>query len=350
MDAFADLMAASGVGGAAADAPFAAAATAAAPASGAAAGDDALLALSSREQPKAALSVAAGGGSSFRIAAAAAPAPATRPVDARAAAERAREAAASAAERAEAAARFAATSAAAAAAGAPPPCRGPAADSPLGEQLLNVLPLAFAHGHALDLQRMRFLCGLTLRERAVPGGAVATPFGDGVLLRRAADGTRVVRLPWATLHTRDRVDERGFRGATADTIALNAQAAGAAARAARRETERVSDARGFAHDYAHDSADALRCGRRRAARGQADGGRRTAAHAQRETQPCTCSATSGFKCASPSMRREPASASASSKAASTVCCAAERDEEVSRCVERGQLAVVRIAKGALAAS
>jgi ankyrin repeat protein len=158
-------------------------------------------------------------------------------------------AAAAAAERAEADARFTAASATAASSGAPPPFRGPAADSPLGEQLLNVLPHAFALGFALDLRHTRYLCGLTLRERAILGGAVATRFGDGVLLeRRAADGTRVVRLPWATLHTRDRIDERGFRGGTADTMArtLERQAPWiAAARAAPREDARIS------HDRAH---------------------------------------------------------------------------------------------------
>ena len=51
-----------------------------------------------------------------------------------------------------------------------------------------------------------------------------------------------MRLPWATLHTRDRVDERGFRGATADTIArtLERQAPWVAqARAAQREDARM---------------------------------------------------------------------------------------------------------------
>ena len=43
-------------------------------------------------------------------------------------------------------------------------------------------------------------------------------FGQVPLLEMP-DGTRVVRLPWATLHTRDRVDERGFLGGAADTMA-----------------------------------------------------------------------------------------------------------------------------------
>jgi ankyrin repeat protein len=132
----------------------------------------------------------------------------------------ARAVATSSAERAACEARFAAASTAAIAAGKPVPFRGPAADSRLGEALLNVLPIAFRHGHALELHRMRGLCGLTLRERAAPGGAVTTQYGVGELVeRRAADGVRVVRLPWATLYTRERVDERGFRGGPADVMA-----------------------------------------------------------------------------------------------------------------------------------
>jgi ankyrin repeat protein len=131
----------------------------------------------------------------------------------------ARAVAASSAERAACEARFAAARAAAAAAGVPAPLSGPAADSALGEALLDVLPLAFRHGHALALCRLRFLCGLTLRRRAVTGGAVATPLGDGKLVERRADGVRAVRLKWATLYTRERVDERGFLGGPADVMA-----------------------------------------------------------------------------------------------------------------------------------
>ena len=120
---------------------------------------------------------------------------------------------------------------------APPlaaPFRGPAADAPLGELLLDVLPIAFHHGHALELHRMRGLCGLTLRERAAPGGAVTTPYGVGELLeRRAADGVRVVRMPWATLYTRERVDERGYRGGAADAMARALEAQAPWLRAAR---------------------------------------------------------------------------------------------------------------------
>jgi hypothetical protein len=47
---------------------------------------------------------------------------------------------------------------------APAPFRGPAADSRLGELLLDVLPLACFVGHALDLHHARYICGLTLRE------------------------------------------------------------------------------------------------------------------------------------------------------------------------------------------
>jgi serine/threonine-protein phosphatase 6 regulatory ankyrin repeat subunit B len=134
--------------------------------------------------------------------------------------------------------------AAATAAGAPAPFRGPAADSALGERVLDVLPIAFRHGHALELHRMCSLCGLTLRERASPGAVVATPHGVGKLVeRRAADGVRVVRLPWATLYTRERVDERGFLGGPADVMAraLKQQAPWLqAARAAPREDAQVS--------------------------------------------------------------------------------------------------------------
>ena len=69
---------------------------------------------------------------------------------------------------------------------APAPFRGPAADSRLGELLLDVLPLACAVGHALDLRHARWLCGTTLRE--------------GV---RRADGS---------------LDRAGFLGGTADMI------------------------------------------------------------------------------------------------------------------------------------
>ena len=157
-----------------------------------------------------------------------------------------RVAAASAAERAACEARFAAARAAAAAAGAPAPFRGPAADAPLGELLLDVLPIAFHHGHALELHRMRGLCGLTLRERAVPGDAVATPYGGGVLVaRRAADGMRVVRLPWSTLYTRERVDERGYRGGPADVMARALEAQAPWLRAARSAPRESLEARGW---------------------------------------------------------------------------------------------------------
>ena len=47
---------------------------------------------------------------------------------------------------------------------APAPFRGPAADSRLGELLLDVLPLACFVGFGLDLHHARYICGLTLRE------------------------------------------------------------------------------------------------------------------------------------------------------------------------------------------
>ena len=47
---------------------------------------------------------------------------------------------------------------------APAPFRGPAADSRLGELLLDALPLACAVGHALDLSHCLALCGATWRR------------------------------------------------------------------------------------------------------------------------------------------------------------------------------------------
>ena len=69
---------------------------------------------------------------------------------------------------------------------APAPFRGPAADSRLGELLLDVLPLACAVGFGLDLHHARHVCGLPLRE--------------GV---RRADGS---------------LDRAGFLGGAADMI------------------------------------------------------------------------------------------------------------------------------------
>jgi SWI/SNF-related matrix-associated actin-dependent regulator 1 of chromatin subfamily A len=97
--------------------------------------------------------------------------------------------------------------------------RGPAADSPLGEQLINVLSHACASGYALDLRRSRFLCGVTLRE--------------GI---RRADGS---------------LDRSGFLGATADMIvsSLRVQAPWVAkARGAKREPAMLGGAaRGAFH-------------------------------------------------------------------------------------------------------
>ena len=64
--------------------------------------------------------------------------------------------------------------------------RGPAADSRLGVLLLDVLPLACAVGHALDLHHAHYICGLTFRL--------------GV---KRADGS---------------LDRAGFLGGTADMI------------------------------------------------------------------------------------------------------------------------------------
>jgi hypothetical protein len=93
-----------------------------------------------------------------------------------------------------------------AAAATAPPFRGPASDSPLGELLLDVLGIACAVGHALDLSHCRFLCGATFRLGA-----------------RRADGS---------------LDRAGYKGGIADMIAsslrLQAGARLAAARAAPR--------------------------------------------------------------------------------------------------------------------
>jgi hypothetical protein len=55
-------------------------------------------------------------------------------------------------------------SSAASSAPSPAPFRGPAADSRLGELLLDALPLACAVGHALDLSHCLALCGATWRR------------------------------------------------------------------------------------------------------------------------------------------------------------------------------------------
>ena len=108
------------------------------------------------------------------------------------------------------AARFAAACAAAEAAGAPAPVRGPAADSALGERLLDVISLVSASGFALDARPARFLCGATFRLGA-----------------RRADGS---------------LDRAGFLGGTADMIdcALRLQAPWLeAARRAPRESAQM---------------------------------------------------------------------------------------------------------------
>jgi len=89
---------------------------------------------------------------------------------------------------------------------------GPAADSRLGELLIDAIGVVCASGHALELHRARFLCGATFREGA-----------------RRADGS---------------LDRAGFKGGTADMIAasLRRQAPWLpAARARPCESERVTE-------------------------------------------------------------------------------------------------------------
>ena len=123
--------------------------------------------------------------------------------------ERAYVAAASAAERAGCEALYAAACAAAAAAGAPAPFRGPAADSPLGEHVLDVIALASAHGFALDVLPARFVCGLTFRlgARRADGSLDRTGFLGGT-----ADMiycSRRLQAPWLEAARRANRDEGG---------------------------------------------------------------------------------------------------------------------------------------------
>jgi len=107
---------------------------------------------------------------------------------------------------------------AASTAGAPAPFRGPAADSRLGELLLDALPLACAVGHALDLSHCLALCGTTWRRGA-----------------RRADGS---------------LDRAGFLGGTNDMMArsLERQAPWLAeARAMRRKVWGVTQLTRAAH-------------------------------------------------------------------------------------------------------
>ncbi len=79
---------------------------------------------------------------------------------------------------------------------APAPFRGPAADSRLGELLLDVLPLACAVGFGLDLHHARHVCGLTLREgvRRADGSLDRAGFLGGAadMIRSAAR----IQAPW----------------------------------------------------------------------------------------------------------------------------------------------------------
>jgi len=92
------------------------------------------------------------------------------------------------------------------------PFRGPAADSAVGELLIDVLGIASSVGHALELAHCRALCGATWR--------LGKPRADGSL------------------------DASGFLGATADMMAsalrLQAGARLAAARAAPRAAHRAA--------------------------------------------------------------------------------------------------------------
>jgi hypothetical protein len=62
--------------------------------------------------------------------------------------------------------------------------------------------------------------------------------------RRSVDGVRVVRLVWATLYTRERVDERGFRGGAADVMARALEAQAPWLQAARRAPRLCADLQG----------------------------------------------------------------------------------------------------------
>jgi hypothetical protein len=79
---------------------------------------------------------------------------------------------------------------------APAPFRGPAADSRLGELVLDVLPLACFVGHALDLHHARYICGLTLREgvRRADGSLDRAGFLGGAadMIKSAAR----IQAPW----------------------------------------------------------------------------------------------------------------------------------------------------------
>ena len=93
---------------------------------------------------------------------------------------------------------------------APPPFRGPAADSRLGELLLDVLPLACFVGFGLDLHHARHVCGLTLREgvRRADGSLDRAGFLGGAadMIKSAAR----IQVPWLA-EARAKGREGGFR-------------------------------------------------------------------------------------------------------------------------------------------
>ena len=82
---------------------------------------------------------------------------------------------ASAAERLEAEARYAAAAAAAAASGAPAPFRGPAADSALGERLIDAIGIVAAVGYACEASPCIPLCGGAAVSRAWTKDEPLTP-------------------------------------------------------------------------------------------------------------------------------------------------------------------------------
>ena len=110
-----------------------------------------------------------------------------------------------------------------------PPFRGPAADSRLGELLVDALPAAFRAGYALDLHGLVALCGATWRPRASQSvlrsallrqapwlaAARAAPWDASTrttqLMRAAAGGhVRRVRELIAAGAKLDLVDDEGF--------------------------------------------------------------------------------------------------------------------------------------------
>ena len=92
---------------------------------------------------------------------------------------------------------------------APAPFRGPAADSRLGELLLDVLPLACFVGFGLDLHPARHVCGLTLREgvRRADGSLDRAGFLGGAadMIKSAAR----IQAPWLAA-ARAKGREEGF--------------------------------------------------------------------------------------------------------------------------------------------